>query len=161
MDTLVWSMCSFATNPLRLSCTIALSSVAIDTAPEPSNEKSAIPVPSVSAFVVVPIVVDVNAFEPSSLVPTTPLPLIINEVASEFWADNPLSVSVPVVTLPVKVIEPVVIESVVNMCSMVAEPSFFSKNILPSYVFIANSPKARWAVVRTLPSVEESLYFIV
>ena len=37
---------------------------------------------TVKALVVVPIVVDVNAFEPNSLVPTTPLPLIINEVAS-------------------------------------------------------------------------------
>ena len=81
-------MCSFATNPLRLSCTIALSSVEIVAVPEPSNEKSAIPVPSVSAFVVVPIVVDVNAFEPNSLVPTTPLPLIINEVASEAWLET-------------------------------------------------------------------------
>ena len=40
-------MCSFATNPDKLSCTIALSSVAIDTADDPSKVKSAIPVPSV------------------------------------------------------------------------------------------------------------------
>ena len=59
-------------------------------------------------------------------------------------------VSVPVWVVPVIVIEPVVIESVVTMCSMVAEPSFFSKNILPSYVLIAISPKASCEVVGTL-----------
>ena len=116
-------------------------------------------VSTVPVFVVKPV--ELNAFEPNSLVPTTPLPLIINEVASEFCADNPLSVSVAEVSLLVKLIEPVVIESVVTMCSIESEPSFFLKNTLPSYVLMANSPKATSLVPGTLCCVDERFNFNV
>ena len=46
------------------------------------------------------IVVELNAFDPRSLLPTTLLPLIVNTVVSEFWADKLEIVKFWVVVVP-------------------------------------------------------------
>ena len=166
---------SFTSNKLPL-----FESVTVNSSPFEPDIVNIIFV-SLSCVIVVPLSNEfIDAFVTSCVLlntatlPLVPLPVIViaepvnvfNEVFKTSSSKYCLSillvvVSVPVWVVPVIVIEPVVIESVVTMCSMVAEPSFFSKNILPSYVFIAISPKASCEVVGTLPWVDERFNFIV
>ena len=74
---------------------------------------------------------------------------------------EPLRVISSTTKLPTIETEPVVMESVVTMCSMESEPSFFLKNNLPSYVLTASSPKAKLLVLGTFPSVADLFNFIV
>ena len=72
----------------------------------------------------------------------------------------PPTFNVPNLPVPVISIEPVVCESVVTIVSTLGDPSFFSKYILPSAVFIPNSPSCKSEVVGVFPATEDRFNLI-